>query len=64
MYRLGFSAYISESIDEITLGNQDSIYLRCKATIITSLSDARDKKNIKDLDLGIDFLMKIKPRVF
>ena len=24
----------------------------------------RDKKNIKDLDLGIDFLMKIKPRQF
>ncbi len=53
-----------ESIDEITLGNQNIIYLRCKATSITSLSDARDKKNIKELSLGIDFLMKIKPRIF
>jgi trimeric autotransporter adhesin len=52
------------SIDEITLGNQYIIYLRCAATNISSLSDARDKRNIKDLNLGIDFLMKIKPRLF
>ena len=29
-----------------------------------SLSDVRDKKNIKDLSLGLDFLMKLKPRQF
>ena len=38
--------------------------LRCNITTITSLSDARDKKNINELDLGINFLMKIKPRNF
>lgn len=50
--------------NQITLGNNQITSLRCNVTTITSLSDARDKKNIKDLDLGIDFLMKIKPRLF
>ena len=49
---------------QITLGDGNITSLRCAATTITSLSDARDKKNIKDLNLGIDFLMKIKPRQF
>ena len=31
---------------------------------ITSLSDARDKKNIKELTLGLDFITKLKPRQF
>ncbi len=51
-------------MDEITLGNQFVQTLRCNTTTITSLSDARDKKNIKDLSLGLDFLMKVKPREF
>ncbi len=38
--------------------------LRCNVQTITSLSDVRDKKNIKDLSLGLDFLMKVKPREF
>jgi len=50
--------------NQITLGNTFVTSLRCAATTITSLSDARDKKNIKDLNLGIDFLMKIKPRLY
>jgi len=50
--------------DQITLGNTFVTSLRCAATTITSLSDARDKKNIKALNLGIDFLMKIKPRIY
>lgn len=50
--------------NQITLGNENITSLRCNVTTITSLSDARDKKNIKDLDLGIDFLMKITPRLF
>lgn len=54
----------STAYNQITLGNNYVTSLRCNVTTITSLSDARDKKNIKDLDLGIDFLMKIKPRLF
>jgi hypothetical protein len=50
--------------NQITLGNTFVTSLRCNVQTITSLSDARDKKNIKDLNLGIDFLMKVKPRVF
>jgi len=50
--------------NQITLGNTFINSLRCNVQTITSLSDARDKKNIKDLDLGIDFLMKVKPREF
>jgi hypothetical protein len=52
------------AIDQITLGNGFVNSLRCNVTTITSLSDARDKKNIKDLSLGIDFLMKLKPRLY
>jgi len=52
------------SIDQITLGNSFVSSLRCNVQNISSLSDARDKQNIKELDLGIDFLMKIKPRLF
>lgn len=52
------------AFDEITLGNQFVQTLRCNVTTITSLSDARDKKNIKDLSLGLEFLMKIQPREF
>lgn len=50
--------------NQITLGDNLITSLRCNVTTITSLSDARDKKNIRDLDLGIDFLMKIQPRLF
>jgi hypothetical protein len=52
------------ALNQITLGNSNITSLRCAVTTITSLSDARDKKNIIDLNLGIDFLMKIKPRLF
>jgi hypothetical protein len=38
--------------------------MRCNVQNISSLSDARDKKNITDLSLGLDFLMNVKPRLF
>ena len=50
--------------DQITLGNIFVSSLRCNVTTITSLSDMRDKKNIKDLSLGLDFITKLKPRQF
>lgn len=52
------------AVNEVTLGNSATQTLRCNTTTITSLSDARDKKNIKDLSLGLNFLMKIHPREF
>ena len=50
--------------NEIVLGNSGITALRCQVNTITALSDARDKKHIKDLPLGLDFLMSVKPRSF
>jgi hypothetical protein len=50
--------------NQFTLGNNTLQSLRCNVTTITSLSDARDKTNIRDLPLGIDFIMTLKPRVY
>jgi len=52
------------ALDQVTLGNGFVQSLRCNVQTISSLSDARDKKNITDLTLGLGFLMKIKPRQF
>lgn len=63
---LGYDAQPSTGVsaNEVVLGNGSIQILRCNVQTITSLSDARDKKNIKDLSLGLDFLMKVKPREF
>lgn len=63
---IGFNASPSSDnvSNEITLGNNNISTLRCNVTSISSLSDRRDKTNIRDLSLGIDFLMSIKPRLF
>lgn len=52
------------AIDQITLGNIYVSSLRCNVQTITSLSDKRDKKNITNLTLGLDFITKLKPRQF
>ena len=49
---------------EITLGSSGNNVLRCAATTITSLSDARDKKDIKDLSAGLSFVKTLKPVEF
>ncbi len=63
---IGYNAQPSSATvsNQITLGNGSITSLRCNVTSISSLSDARDKKNITDLSLGLDFLMKLKPRQF
>jgi hypothetical protein len=63
---LGYNAQPSfpNVANEITLGDANIFAIRSNVTVITSLSDARDKKNIKELSLGLDFLMKVKPRQF
>ena len=50
--------------NQITLGNGFVSSLRCNVTTITSLSDMRDKKNIKDLPLGLELITMLKPRMF
>ncbi|MBK7629958.1 MAG: tail fiber domain-containing protein [Ignavibacteriales bacterium] len=63
---IGYNSQPSSSSvsNEITLGNNLITTIRANVTSITSLSDVRDKKNIKDLSLGLEFLMKIHPREF
>lgn len=63
---IGIDANPSSPIanDQITLGNQFVSSLRCNVQSITSLSDARDKKNITELSLGLDFISKLHPRQF
>jgi hypothetical protein len=50
--------------NEITLGNSQHTVLRCAQTSITSLSDARDKKEIEELPVGLDFVKGLKPVKF
>ncbi len=52
------------ALNQVTLGNQFVTSLRCNVQTITSLSDARDKKNISELSLGLDFITKLHPRQF
>lgn len=63
---IGSNAYASgDTVTcEITLGDNTIRTLRCNVNTITALSDARDKRNIKDLPLGLEFLMNVKPRQF
>ena len=50
--------------NEITLGNSSITSLRCQVTTITSLSDARDKKDIAPLSAGLNFVNQLKPVSF
>ena len=47
--------------NEITLGNSSITSLRCQVTTITALSDERDKTDITDLDVGLDFINSLRP---
>ena len=50
--------------NEITLGNSSITALRCAVTSITSLSDERDKTEIKNLGYGLAFVDALQPREF
>jgi hypothetical protein len=50
--------------NSITLGNSSHNVLRCNVTSITSLSDARDKKDVKELGAGLEFVKGLKPVEF
>jgi hypothetical protein len=63
---IGYGAGPSTSSvsNEITLGNSSVTSLRCAVTSITSLSDERDKTEIKDLEYGLAFIDALQPREF
>tara|TARA_R110002096_G_scaffold428564_2_gene640432 strand:- start:438 stop:911 length:474 start_codon:yes stop_codon:yes gene_type:complete len=50
--------------NQITLGNFGVSSIRANVQTITSLSDKRDKANIKDLKVGLDFINDLKPVTF
>jgi len=60
---LGYAANAATATtsNSITLGNASNSVLRCQVTSITALSDARDKKNIEPLQIGLDFVNELKP---
>ena len=60
-----FSSSSSTTVsNEITLGDSNITSLRCAVTSITSLSDERDKSEIKDLGYGLAFIDALQPREF
>jgi hypothetical protein len=50
--------------NQITLGNNSISSLRCNVTSISGLSDERDKTNIENLPIGIDFINSLRPVKF
>jgi hypothetical protein len=50
--------------NSVTLGNSSVTTLRCAVTSITSLSDARDKKDVEPIELGLDFVKELNPVKF
>tara|TARA_R110000851_G_scaffold246699_2_gene399281 strand:- start:374 stop:1024 length:651 start_codon:yes stop_codon:yes gene_type:complete len=50
--------------NEVTLGDGSVSSLRCQVQTISSLSDRRDKKDIEELPLGVDFINTLKPVKF
>ena len=61
---IGYQAAGNGSSNVITLGNSSITTLRCAVTSITSLSDERDKSEIKDITYGLDFIDALQPREF
>lgn len=50
--------------NSVTLGNASITVIRGAVTTITSLSDARDKTDIVDLPLGLEFVNDLRPVKF
>ena len=50
--------------NEVTLGNSSVSAIRCQVQTISSLSDKRDKTDIVDLPIGLDFVNKLRPVKF
>ena len=63
---IGQDAQASSAIvsNTVTLGNALITTLRCAVTGITSLSDARDKKDVAPIELGLDFVKELNPVKF
>jgi len=54
----------ADSDNSVTLGNSSIASLRCQVQTISALSDERDKTDIEDFDMGLDFVRRLRPRRF
>jgi hypothetical protein len=60
----GASSSSTSVSNEVTLGNGSISGLRCNVQTISSLSDGRDKTEVEDLPLGLDFIDTLRPVKF
>lgn len=60
----GSTVSSASAYGEFVLGSLSTYVLRCNVTSITSLSDARDKKDVTDLRAGLDFINTLRPVEF
>ena len=49
---------------EVVLGDSNVSTLRCNTQTISALSDGRDKTDVEDLSLGLDFIDSLRPVKF
>lgn len=63
---LGYNAQPSTaaSSNQIVLGNANNTIIRAAVTTITALSDARDKKDVAPLPIGLEFIKDLNPVTF
>ena len=63
---IGYEAQPSSATvsNEITLGSTGVSTLRCNVQTISSLSDGRDKTEVKELPEGLEFISNLKPVKF
>ena len=52
------------SVNTITLGDNTIATIRAQVTTITALSDQRDKTEIENVPLGLQFIMDLRPVKF
>jgi hypothetical protein len=53
-----------QGTNSIMLGNSSIVNLYCYDTSISSPSDERDKKNVAALEIGLDFILGLRPVAF
>ena len=60
---LGYNAALSSSTvsNQVVLGNSSITDLRCQDTTISAPSDIRDKTDVQEIPVGLDFINDIRP---
>jgi hypothetical protein len=63
---IGYAAQPSaaNTTGQFTLGDSNVGNLRCADTTISALSDKRDKANIQDIPVGLDYVKELRPVMF